>query len=155
MNEIYNKLLEIINSHKDEFKSIIDLDNKYGFGLTSDEIINFLEFSINEDYLKKEIKTNIIITNGDVYTTLKIIHDLAFETGKYFLFINNNNIASNYYFVSMANKIYENLELDVEIQLDMNLNYNKYLDKEVTLIGSKNFISEAKNDFSKVNIIEM
>ena len=55
----------------------------------------------------------------------------------------------------MANKIYENLELDVEIQLDMNLNYNKYLDKEVTLIGSKNFISEAKNDFSKVNIIEM
>ena len=153
MNEVYNKLLEIINNDRISFDKVVNNDNKMGLGITAEEIINYLEFSINEDYLKAEIKENIIITNGDVYGILKIIHDLAFEKGKYILYINANNISTNYYFIKMANKIYEALDINVKIKEDLSSNYNKYLNSKVILIGSQRFIDEAKGDFNNASII--
>lgn len=153
MNEIYKRLLEIISKHPLEFKSVLDADSTKENKLDASDFFDYLEFSVNEEYLSKEINTSIIITNGDVYVTLKVIHDLAFKSGNFIIFINENNAATNYYFVTMANKIYEDLELDVHIKIDLNRNYNSYITKEVTLIGNEKFINEAKNDFEKCNYI--
>ncbi len=153
MNEIYNKLLEIIGEDPQEFQTVVNADNPAGIGITCEELWDFLEFSINEDYLNKEINSSILITNGNVYTTLKIIHDLAFKTGNFIIYINENNVSTNYYFMKMANKIYEKLGLNVQIRADLSRNYNKYLDQSVTLIGSESFMREAKKDFSNANVI--
>ncbi len=153
MNEIYNQLLQVINYDREAFDKVVYADNPSGIGINSNDLIEYLEFSINEDYLNHEIKTKVIITNGDVYTTLKIIHDLAFEKGIYILYINDNNVSTNYYFVSMVNKIYEKLNINVNINIDMRKNYNDYLNEEVTIIGSSNFVREAKKDFTKANVI--
>ena len=153
MNEIYNKLLEVISSHPEEFKTVLDADSTEENKLDASDFFDFLEFSINEDYLSKEINTSIIITNGDIYGTLKIIHDLAFKTGNFILFVNENNVATNYYFVTMANMIYENLGLNVHLKIDLNRNYNKYLTKDVTIIGNMEFTREAKVDFPNANLI--
>lgn len=153
MNEIYNNILEIINKNRKSFDIVVSADNLNELNITSEEIINFLEYSVKEEYLSDEIKTKVIITNGNVLCTLKIIHDLAFEEGNYILFINEENVSINYFFVDIVNVIYRKLKINVQIKLDLNINYNKYLDKDVTLIGDETFINEAKNDFQNVSTI--
>ncbi len=146
-NNIYKRLLEIIKSEEEDFKTLVDADNILGLNVTPEDIINYLKFSQDEKVLNDSIIGNILITEGDILTVLKIIHDIVNYSGKYIIYINDDNIGTNTYLVKLANKIYQELNLNVELEIDYSKNYNKYLNELVTIIGSDNFVKTATNDF--------
>ena len=152
-NNIYKRLLEIIKSEEEDFKTLVDADNILGLNVTHEDIINYLEFTQDENVLNDSIIGNILITEGDILTVLKIIHDIVNYSGKYIIHINDDNIGTNTYLVKLANKIYQELNLNVELEIDYSKNYNKYLNELVTIIGSDDFVKTATNDFSKAKEI--
>lgn len=154
-NIIFQRLLSIINNKKEEFNTLVEADNINNLNVTSEEVINYLEFTTNELLLKGPIVGNIIITEGDVLSILKIIHDLVNYEGEYLLYINDDNIGTITYLITLANKIYEELNLNIKITLDYGKNYNKYLNELVTIIGSNNFVETASHDFTNTNLIIM
>ena len=155
-NLIFLNLLNIINDDIDTFNSLVLYDNALGLGVTTDDITNYLEFDNSDsNILSQNIESNIIITEGNVLSILKIIHDLANYEGDYILYINTENMAINTYLITKVNYIYKELELNVHIILDYSDNYNKYLNNKVTLIGSNDFINTACKDFQEFQLIEV
>lgn len=152
-NNVYKRMLEIIKSEENEFKTLVDADNFLGTGVTSDEIVNYLEFTQNEKILKAPIIGNILITEGDVLSILKIIHDIVNYSGKYIIHINDDNLGINTYLIKLANKIYQELNVNVELEIDYSKNYNEYLNELVTIIGSDNFVKTVSIDFPNANQI--
>lgn len=152
-NSIYKMLLNKIEEEKESFEMLISADNVLGLNVSSEDVINYLEFSSDDKSLNGPILGNIIITEGDILSILKIINDLKNNTGEYILYINNDNIGTITYLVSRANKIYKELEMDLLIKIDYSDNYNEYLDSLVTVIGSETFIKESELDFSNANHI--
>ena len=146
-NNVYKRLLEIIKSEEADFKTLVDADNILGTGVTIEEIINYLEFTSIENVLKDTIIGNVLITEGDILTILKIIHDIVSYSGKYVIHINDDNIGTNTYLVKLANKIYQELNINIVLEIDYSKNYNKYLNELVTIIGSDNFVKTVANDF--------
>ena len=146
-NNVYKRLLEIIKSEEEDFKTLVDADNILGLNVTPEDIINYLEFTQDEKVLNDSIIGNILITEGDILTVLKIIHDIVNYSGKYIIHINDDNIGTNTYLVKLANKIYQELNLNVELEIDYSKNYNKYLNELVTIIGSDNFVKTVAMDF--------
>ena len=147
MNNIYKRMLEIIKIEEEDFKTLVDADNILGLNDTPEDIINYLEFNQNKNILNDSIIGNILITEGDILTVLKIIHDIVNYSGKYIIHINDDNIGTNTYLVKLANKIYQELNLNVELEIDYSKNYNKYLNELVTIIGSDNFVKTVAYDF--------
>ena len=152
-NSIYRMLLNKIEEEKESFDMLIDADNVLGLNVSSDDIINYLEFASDDKSLNGPILGNVIITEGDILSILKIINDLKNNTGEYILYINNDNIGTISYLISRANKIYKDLGLDLLIKIDYSDNYNEYLDTLVTVIGSDAFIKESEIDFNNANHI--
>ncbi len=146
-NNIYGELLKYIKEEMPSFQKIVNIDNTLSLNVTEDEIINYLEFASLNLEEKIPIKGKVIITEGDVLTILKVINSLVSLKGRYTIYINNDNISINTYFVNRANLIIENLNLKAHLIVDYSLNYNKYLDKEVTIVGSEDFVMTAKQDF--------
>lgn len=153
MNKIYEKLLEIIISDRESFELLISVDNVLGLNVTSEDIINYLEFNTNSNTLNAPLVGNVIITEGDVLSVLKIIHDIVNYSGEYILYINEDNLGTITYLISRANMIYKNLGFNVNIKLDYSENYNAYLNNLVTIIGSENFVNTAILDFTNANKI--
>ena len=144
---IYKNLLAMIELEQENFSILVDADNVLGLNVTSEEIINYLEFANNENTLDRQIIGNKIITEGNVLSILKIINDLRNYIGEYLLYINNDNCGTITYLVNCANKIYKTLGINVHINIDYSLNYNIYLNSEVTIIGTSEFILSSKKDF--------
>lgn len=153
MNNFYIRLLKFISEDREDFNMLVDTDNTLGLNVTSDDIINYLEFGINNDIFKSPIIGNVIVTEGDILSTLKIISNLTKYEGEYILYINEDNAGTITYLVTRANLIYKEMNLNLNITIDYSENYNKYLDKIVTLIGSKEFLNTASKDFTKANQI--
>lgn len=152
-NDIFMNLLNKIMEEKESFDMLIDADNILGLNVSSEDIINFLEFNNSSELLSNSIVGNIIITEGDILSILKLIHDLVYYEGEYILYINNDNIGTITYLVSRANQIYKNFNIDVSITIDYSDNYNKHLDEQVTILGSSNFVNTAYADFKKYHLI--
>ena len=146
-NNIYKRMLEIIKSEEEDFKTLVDADNILGLNVTPEDIINYLEFTQDENVLNESIIGNILITEGDILTVLKIIHNIVNYSGKYIIHINDDNIGTNTYLVKQANKIYQELNLNVALEIDYSKNYNKYLNELVTIIGSDDFVKTVSMDF--------
>lgn len=153
MISIYKRLLEVINEEKESFDTLIDADNVLGLNVTSDDVINYLEFASLGNKITNPIIGNIIITEGDVLSVLKVLDDLCDYEGTYILYINGDNIGINTYLVSRVNKIYQELGINIVVKIDYSENYNSYLEELVTLIGSEEFINETQDDFSNSNKI--
>lgn len=152
-NGIYSVLLEYIQKDEEAFNALVNSDNIYGLGTTKEEIIEYLEFT-NEDYvLSSKINNNVLITEGDILSVLKIIHDITYYEGKYILYINNDNAAIITYIIKCVNRIFENYNLKIRIKIDYSRNYNDYLNIPVTLIGSEDFVNTARKDFSNAQQI--
>jgi len=152
-NSIYKRLLNKIIEENESFNMLIDADNVLGLNVTVEDIINYLEFASDDNSLNGPILGNIIITEGDILSILKILNDLKNNTGEYIIYINNDNIGTVTYLVSRANKIYKDLGLELVIKIDYSDNYNEYLESLVTVIGSEAFIKESELDFSNANHI--
>jgi len=152
-NNIFKKLLEYINEERESFETLISADNILGLSLNSDDIINYLEFVNEDNILKLPIVGNIIITEGDILSVLKVIHDIVNYQGEYVIYINEENVGINIYLIDRANKIYNELNLNVKLSVDFSRNYNDYLDSLVTILGSENFVLTASKDFKNVNKI--
>ena len=115
--------------------------------------MNYLEFSNDNNTLNGPIIGNNIITEGDILSVLKIINDLQNYSGEYILYINNDNMGSNTYLVSRANKLYKENGLDLYIKIDYSENYNAYINSLVNLIGSEDFVNTSSIDFVNSNKI--
>jgi len=150
-NNLYKRLLEFISEERESFDMLIEADNTLGLNVTSEDIINFLEFS--NDLSKNVLAGNIIITEGDILSILKLIKDLMYYEGEYTIYINDDNLGTNTYLISRANKIYKELNINVEIKIDYSDNYNSYINNLVTLYGSENFVETANIDFPNANKI--
>ena len=50
-NNVYRRLLEIIKSEEEDFKTLVDADNIFDLNVTSEDILNFLEFTQTENVL--------------------------------------------------------------------------------------------------------
>lgn len=154
MISIYSSLLEIINNELDSFNTLISADNVLGLNVSSEDIINYLEFASDNNSLNGNIMGNIIVTEGDILSVIKILNDLKNYNGEYLLYINGDNLGTITYLVSRVNKIYKDNFINVLIKIDYSENYNEYVNELVTIIGSEEFILESENDFSnKVTII--
>lgn len=152
---IYRKLLDYIKDDKEAFDILVNADNSLGLSPTSDDIINFLEFSSSDKTLDGPIVGKIILTEGDVLTTLRVIHDVIFYEGEFTIHINESNVGVNTYLVKRANKIYQSYNLNITLKLDYATNYNAYLNDLVTIIGSEDFVEVAALDFKNANQIIM
>lgn len=150
---IYRKLLDVIKDEEEAFKILVNADDSLGLGATYDDIVCYLEYSLEEKTLKGPIVGNIILTEGDVLSTLKIVHDLVFYEGEFTLFINEMNIGVNTYLIERVNKIYQDYNLDLHITIDYSKNYNNYLENLVTIIGSEDYVKTTMKDFSNPNQI--
>lgn len=154
MNDsVYKRLLQCISEEKESFDMLISADNVLGLNVTSEDIINFLEFTPKGNLLNTSIIGNIIITEGDILSVLKLVHDLINYEGEYILYINDDNLGTITYLVSRANKIYNELNLNITINLDYSENYNHLINNLVTIIGSEDFIETASVDFNNANKI--
>ena len=153
INSVYKKLLDYINSERESFNMLVDADNILGLNVDSEDIISYLEFASDNNSLNGPILGNVIITEGDALSVLKIINDLKTLHGKYVLYINDSNIGTITYLVSRANLCYKDLGLDIIIEIDYSENYNKYLDTLVTVVGSEEFVLESEIDFTNANKI--
>lgn len=150
-NSIYKKLLNMIMVEKENFDILVSADNVLGLNVTSDDIVNYLEFAPESNSLNSPIIGNAIITEGDILSILKVINDLRNNTGEYILYINDDNLGTISYLVGKANKIYKELEKELVIKIDYSINYNNYLNTLVTIVGSKEFNRETEKDFSNAN----
>ena len=150
-NNLYKRLLENLVIDRENFEILVNADNELGLNVTSDEIINYLEFYKND--LKNVIMGNVIITEGDVLSVLKLINDLISYEGEFTLYINDDNLGTISYLVKIANELYKEFNLNLTITIDYSKNYNKYLNTLVTIYGSKTFISETNCDFPNANKI--
>lgn len=150
---IYKELLLKITEEINSFQILVDADNVLGLNVSADDIISYLEFFIGREALSSPIVGNILITEGDILSVLKIINDISYQKGEFTLFINNDNVGTITYLVSRANKIYQNMNLNVKINIDYSDNYNNYLNELVNVIGSKDFIETTSKDFSNCNQI--
>lgn len=148
-NIIFTKLLEYIYDDEDALTTLLQADQLK----EKDNIIAFLNSCNTSSYLTSPIIGNSILTEGDIYTTLKLINDLALYQGEYTLYINDENKATNAYLVKRANDIYASLGIEVTIIIDFAQNYNNYLGSPVTLIGSEDFVLTSKEDFPYGNYI--
>lgn len=153
INDVNSKLLEIIKTEREAFDTLINADNVLGLNVTSTDIISYLEFSTSNDILNYPIIGNVIISEGDLITILKVIRELVNYEGKYTLYINDDNVGTITYLVKRANSIYKELNINLEIEIDYSKNYNKYLNKLVTIIGSEDFVETASKDFENANKI--
>lgn len=153
MNNVNDRLLEIIREEKEDFDMLINADNVLGLNVTSEDIMDYLEFTTSNNVLTAPIIGNIIITEGDILSVLKIIHNIVNYEGIYILYINEDNLGTNSYLVGRANKIYKELNLNVQLELDYSENYNKHINSLVNLIGSKDFVATASVDFNNANKI--
>lgn len=151
--DIYKRLLKVLLKEYESFEMLISADNVLGLNVSSDDIINYLEFSLNGQTLSAPILGNIIITEGDIISILKILNDIAYYENEYILYINNDNIGTITYLVSRANEVYKELNVNVKINIDYSENYNAYLNELVTIIGSDDFVNTACNDFVNANQI--
>lgn len=152
-NDIYLKLLEIISADREAFDTLVNADNALGLNLTSNDIVNFLEFSAINKPVSYQIVGSTIITEGDILSVLKILRELVFYEGKYLLFINDDNRAINTYLVNKTNKIYKEMGINLEVEIDYSKNYNKHLNELVTAIGSEEFVNTVSKDFNNINKI--
>ena len=151
---IYRKLLDYLKEEEEAVKILINADNELGLLPTYDEVVEYLEYSFEEKTLSGPLVGNIFLTEGDILSTLKIVHDLVNSPeGKYTLFINEMNIGLNTYIVDKVNKIYDEYNLDLKINLDYRKNYNQYLNSLVTIVGSEDYVMTASKDFKNANQI--
>ena len=150
-NSIYKRLLNMIIAEKENFDILVSADNVLGLNVTSEDIVSYLEFSNDFNSFNSPIIGNVIITEGDILSILKIINDLRNNNGEYILYINDDNLGTISYLVGKANKIYRELEKDLIIKIDYSTNYNTYLNTLVTIVGSKEFNKETEKDFSNAN----
>ena len=154
-NDIYLKLLEVINAEREAFETLVNADNALGLNLTSNDIINYLEFSSINKPVSYQVVGSVIITEGDILSILTILRGLVFYEGKYLLYINDDNRAINTYLVNKINKIYKELCINTEVEIVYSKNYNKHLNELVTAIGSEEFINAVSKDFNNINKIIM
>jgi len=153
INSIYKRLLEKILEEKESFDTLISADNVLGLNVTSEDIINYLEFANDDNTLNGPIIGNVIITEGDILSILKIVNDLKNYSGEFTVYINEDNLGTNTYLITRANQIYKEYNMNLNIKIDYSENYNLYLKTLVTIIGSKEFIEESKMDFDNANHI--
>ncbi|MBE6156507.1 MAG: hypothetical protein E7161_02055 [Firmicutes bacterium] len=154
-NDFYIKLLKYISQEREAFNILVATDNALGLNVTSDDIINYLEFFGDNNNFQSSLIGKIIITEGDILSTLRIIYDIKDYQGEYTLYINKDNVGTNAYLVSRANQIYKELGLNLNITIDYSDNYNKYLNDLVTIVGSETFVNTASIDFTNANKIIM
>lgn len=152
-NDVFINLLNKIMEEKESFDMLINADNVLGLNVSSEDIINYLEFNNSSETLTNSIVGNIIITEGDILSILKLIHDLVYYNGEYYLYINDDNIGTITYLVSRANDIYKEFDLDVHITILYDENYNKYIHEQVTILGSSDFVNTAYIDFEHYHLI--
>lgn len=154
-NNFYIDMLKYISAEREAFDKLVSTDNVLGLNVSSDDIISYLEFAREDDNIKNPIIGNIIITEGDVLSVLRIIYDIMNYEGEYTLYINEDNVGTITYLISRANILYKEYKLNLFLKIDYSENYNKYLDEIVTIIGSYEFVSVASKDFKSANKIIM
>ncbi len=152
-NGIYDVLLEYLTNDLENFSKLLNLDNPLGLGPTVDDILEYLEFTNTETVLDKEINNKVLITEGDILSVLKIVHDISFLEGDFLLYINAENEAIISYLIKIINKIFIDYDLKLRIKIDYDLNYNAYKDAPVTIIGSEEFVNTAGKDFKNKELI--
>jgi len=155
ISDFYSSLLKFISVEREAFNTLVSTDNVLGSNVTAEDIINYLEFSFEEKTLNAPLIGNVIITEGDIISILKILYDIMNYEGKYVIYINEDNAGTITYLVSRANKLYKQYNLNLELDIDYDKNYNKYLDELVTIVGSYKFVSETSKDLKKANKIAM
>jgi len=118
----YSKLLNYIYEERETFDTLVSTDNVLGLNVSSEDIISYLEFSKNDKFLKSPIIGNIIITEGDILSILRLINDITTYNGEYIIHINEDNTGTITYLISRANKIYKELNIGVNLKIDYNEN---------------------------------
>lgn len=137
-NSVFNNLLNYIQN--DNIEDILNYDNIND----KNDIMAFLNASETSTYLTSPIIGHSIISDGNFYTTLKIINDISLLHGEFTLCIGGVNQAINMYLIKRANEIYERLNIDVKIAIDYDFSLNKYKDNYVTIIGREKFVLSLK-----------
>lgn len=140
------KILDIMDSEKEILEQLIEIDNKVmNDKLTYKDILKKTMKALKE---KKELKVDkdmLFITEGDYELTIGILSKIENMECKVVIFINQNYIALNKWFISK----YHELTGNTQHIIDFGDNYNAYIGKDYNVIpvGSDDYKKIVWDDF--------
>ena len=141
-----NSILEYLEIEQNIVEELIKIDNdvmntKYSYI----DYYNAFDTRFSSDVIQMDLNYDtVFVTEGDVLLTLDILR--RFNTDKHvIIFINQNNIAMNKWLISKYNEITGN----TNIELDLDINYNKYIDEgyKVIPLGEDGLVDQVMEDF--------
>lgn len=160
---LINEFIESLIIDKNKIEDLSKIDFKvmdYSYDISS-------LFNLIEKYQSDEVdiyqfdlvsKVVLIITEGDPLINLKLIISNIILNKKVVLFINNNFVGINTFLINKMTNLKINYNLNSEIYLDTNNNYNKYIKvenkfDEIIYIGKQEAFEKIKKDFNNLKYI--
>ena len=147
MNNFLYQVVESIKEDEETLTELIKIDNKIlGTNYSIKQLLGEINDLINENREDKILinEKTLIITEGYPKETLDILNRININD-ECILFINRYFVAINKWLINEYQNITEK-----NINLDIDNNYNKYLDKNIKQIivkGEKEFVDAVKRDF--------
>ena len=142
MNELMVKLLE----EKDIVEELIKIDNEVmNTSYDYDYYTTLFSYVLEQDVMNKIIDQDIVfVTEGDVLITLQLLLKMGVGATRV-IFINQGFIGMNKWLVTK----YIEITGDIDVILDTDINYNKYIDKgyKVVPIGEDGLVDQVLEDF--------
>lgn len=160
---LINEFIESLIIDRNKIEDLSKIDFKvmgYSYDISS-------LFNLIEKYQSDEVdiyqfdlvsKVVLIITEGDPLINLKLIISNIILNKKVVLFINNNFVGINTFLINKMTNLKINYNLNSEIYLDTNNNYNKYIKvenkfDEIIYIGKQEAFEKIKKDFHNLKYI--
>lgn len=160
---LINEFIESLIIDRNKIEDLSKIDFKvmgYSYDISS-------LFNLIEKYQSDEVdiyqfdlvsKVVLIITEGDPLISLKLIISNIILNKKVVLFINNNFVGINTFLINKMTNLKINYNLNSEIYLDINNNYNKYIKvenkfDEIIYIGKQEAFEKIKKDFNNLKYI--
>lgn len=141
---MYENIFNIFIENKEKIEKLLLIDNQIEkTNITFDEIVLYFKNSSNNLNININ-KNNLIVTEGEPFTTIDIIKSLINTSNKNILFINRSFVGINKWLVEvLAQELNENLVLDI------NNNYNNYLNSNLNVvpIGEEEMVKQVLEDF--------
>lgn len=147
-------LIELLIQEHSIIDELLVIDNKIQFtNLTFDWLLNILQ-DITIDLDELPVRKYDVITDGELKTTLNCLINYA-------PFINHLNINERYvginkWFIKHINDYYKSHNININILLDIDDNYEQYNDSKALIVcGFKEFIDGISLLFENKNVIKI
>lgn len=148
MNKIYEQFLDIVSFEKEVILELLKIDNRVqNTNVTYDDFYNMCSAVLMKDKVDFNLTGKVLfVTEGSPFITLEVLKNIMGTENEYVLFINRSFVGLNKW---LCKKFIELTGDIIKLELDIDANYNKYLDKDynVVTLGEDGLIKAVREDF--------